>query len=242
MNPSVGVVLAIYLTLLSGLIRLMYPYDLFSPVNSTVGASMTLLSYSGGAQLCAGVIIGLLANAFYRRPNNQVFLEHVIKFGCLLVLAFVAKGLLKNITQIPRPFTEVLTSLDLIDSPAAFYRLSDQLKGQVITMASTIDSWRTMNWLDGLNYSFPSGHTIFVSVTVFYWASKSLSDKCWLMTILLICWGTGVAMSRLYLGMHRPEDLYLSVTIAFAIVIFIECFSSRVSSVARWLSMKILKQ
>ncbi|WP_410965525.1 phosphatase PAP2 family protein, partial [Salmonella sp. ZJHZ19_0069] len=68
------------------------------------------------------------------------------------------------------------------------------------------------------DYSFPSGHTIFVSICLAFFGGLFLQNKCYISALSLWMWGMSVAYSRLWLGMHRPEDLIGSVL--FVAIVF----------------------
>jgi len=59
-------------------------------------------------------------------------------------------------------------------------------------------------------YSFPSGHT---SVAFSTATSLTLATKKWYIAIPAFAWASGVAMSRMYLGVHYPSDILGGIVI-----------------------------
>ncbi len=134
---------------------------------------MQNLTYSAGHQgflISLAILVGLSAWLRRHTTNN---LHLLIQLGLLLVLSFGAKTFLKEFTQSPRPYTETLTELHVIDSPQSFYNLTvDEKNDRIHQVDEQVSEWRTKHWIGETDYSFPSGHTIFVSVCVlfFWWA------------------------------------------------------------------------
>ena len=54
------------------------------------------------------------------------------------------------------------------------------------------------------SYSFPSGHTSTAFATA---TSLTLATKKWYVAVPAYAWASGVAYSRMYLGVHYPSDV-----------------------------------
>lgn len=214
------VCLAIVATMLFVVSSLFYPFDLSMQVSDELGLVMQMLSYSAGHQgfLVTLAILGAITLWVTRASKYKVIL--IIQLGLLLVFSFGAKTLLKQWTESPRPYTHELAAEGLISSPEQFYTLDSNDQNQIIVLASDeVSQWRTKHWLGETDYSFPSGHTIFVAVCVLFFAGLFANHQHTLLSSFVILWAVGVATSRLWLGMHRPEDLFGSLT--FALVLFL---------------------
>nr|WP_261875350.1 phosphatase PAP2 family protein [Vibrio rarus] len=192
--------------------------DLLSHTSDFIGGTLTYLTYSAGSK---GFLITLsilvLFTTLKTTSKKQWFLL-MVQLGVLLVLSFAAKTLLKEVTQSPRPYTQALTELHLVESPSAFYTLTETAQNSLIEQASEhVSHWRTIHWQGETDYSFPSGHTVFVALCLFFFGGLFCKRKQYCALTILLLWGFGVAYSRLWLGMHRPEDL-LGSAIVVAII------------------------
>ena len=78
----------------------------------------------------------------------------------------------------------------------------------------------SIHWVEGINlhsnYSFPSGHsaTIFLLITLIVIFSKGISN---FYSIPLIIFATIIAYSRLYIGQHFYNDIYVGALIGVLI-------------------------
>jgi membrane-associated phospholipid phosphatase len=58
------------------------------------------------------------------------------------------------------------------------------------------------------SFSMPSGHTTFAFALATSW---SLSAGRWYVTAPALTWASGVALSRVWLGVHYPSDILVGV-------------------------------
>jgi len=195
-------------------------FDLGSAVLPFYGAVMTFVTYSAGNQgfLITLAVLSLLVLTLKFSKAKLVSL--CLQLGVLLVLSFAAKTFLKSSTESPRPYTEYLVTEEVVDMPELFYELRLEEKNVVIeSVEDKVSEWRTRHWLGETDYSFPSGHMIFVGVCLAFFGGLFLEVKRFYLVGGMLAWAGGVAYSRVWLGMHRPEDL--AASIAFAGLIYL---------------------
>lgn len=194
-------------------------HDLTSHVSDGTGILFTLLTDSAGSKGFL-ITLTLLVLSLYRyKPTQSDWMQKLSMLGLLLVIGFASKTGLKLMTESPRPYTELLAAEQLIEHPEAFYQLETEQQASVIgEISEKVSEWRTRHWQGEKDYSFPSGHTIFVSICLAFFGGLFLQNKCYISAATLWVWAMGVAYSRLWLGMHRIEDLIGSVV--FVAVVF----------------------
>lgn len=194
-------------------------HDLTSQVPESLGITFTLLTDSAGSKGFLITLTLLLLSLFRFKPSRIEWMQKLSMLGLLLVIGFASKTGLKLMTESPRPYTELLAAEQLIEHPDAFYQLDTKQQANVINQISEhVSDWRTRHWQGEKDYSFPSGHTIFVSICLAFFGGLFLQNKCYISALSLWMWGMSVAYSRLWLGMHRPEDLIGSVL--FVAIVF----------------------
>lgn len=147
-----------------------------------------------------------------------------------LVITQGVKEGLKQIFAEPRPFVTKIME-DMGSSTENFYRLDRSERKQIVrTYYSTrpqVPSWLTSHYIKEVNYSFPSGHSIFaaswlmLAVGFSYLFGKNQRIFQILMRFMTI-WALLMLVSRLRLGMHYPIDILVSILIAwfFYVVLF----------------------
>ncbi|HHX8572142.1 TPA: phosphatase PAP2 family protein [Vibrio alginolyticus] len=194
-------------------------HNLTSQVPESLGIAFTLLTDSAGSKGFLITLTLLLLSLFRFKPSRIEWIQKLSMLGLLLVIGFASKTGLKLMTESPRPYTELLAAEQLIKHPDAFYQLDTKQQANVINQISEhVSDWRTRHWQGEKDYSFPSGHTIFVSICLAFFGGLFLQNKCYISALSLWMWGMSVAYSRLWLGMHRPEDLIGSVL--FVAIVF----------------------
>ncbi|MGR5236294.1 phosphatase PAP2 family protein [Vibrio alfacsensis] len=214
------------LMMLTFFIAAIYPLSLFTAshdltahVSDRTGLLITLLTDSAGSKGFL-ITLTLLVLSLYRfKPSRTEWLKKLSMLGLLLVIGFASKTGLKLMTESPRPYTELLAAEQLIEHPEAFYQLDTTQQANVIRQISEkVSDWRTRHWQGEKDYSFPSGHTIFVAICLAFFGGLMLQKQCYFSAFMLWSWGVGVAYTRLWLGMHRIEDLIGSVV--FVAIVF----------------------
>ncbi|HHX8277659.1 TPA: phosphatase PAP2 family protein [Vibrio diabolicus] len=194
-------------------------HNLTSQVPESLGITFTLLTDSAGSKGFLITLTLLLLSLFRFKPSRIEWMQKLSMLGLLLVIGFASKTGLKLMTESPRPYTELLAAEQLIETPEAFYQLDTKQQANVINQISEhVSDWRTRHWQGEKDYSFPSGHTIFVSICLAFFGGLFLQNKYYISALSLWMWGMSVAYSRLWLGMHRPEDLIGSVL--FVAIVF----------------------
>ncbi|HHF2875869.1 phosphatase PAP2 family protein [Vibrio diabolicus] len=194
-------------------------HNLTSQVPESLGITFTLLTDSAGSKGFLITLTLLLLSLFRFKPSRTEWMQKLSMLGLLLVIGFASKTGLKLMTESPRPYTELLAAEQLIETPETFYQLETKQQANVINQIfEQVSDWRTRHWQGEKDYSFPSGHTIFVSICLAFFGGLFLQNKCYISALSLWMWGMSVAYSRLWLGMHRPEDLIGSVL--FVAIVF----------------------
>ncbi len=195
-------------------------FDLGSAVLPFYGAVMTFVTYSAGNQGFLITLATLSLLVLTLKFSKAKLVSLCLQLGILLVLSFAAKTFLKSSTESPRPYTEYLVTQEVVDMPELFYELPLEEKNVAIeSVEDKVSEWRTRHWLGETDYSFPSGHMIFVGVCLAFFGGLFLEAKRFYLVGGMLAWAGGVAYSRVWLGMHRPEDL--AASIAFAGLIYL---------------------
>lgn len=199
--------------------------NLTSHVSTITGAFFTLLTDSAGKGFIVSLAVFSLLALRLGISREKLF-SRAIQLAVILVIGFAGKTGLKHFTESPRPYTAFLANELVIPQPAHFYQLAKAQKKQVIeSVEGKVSSWRIHSWLKGMNYSFPSGHTIFAAICIALFGGLFLEYKRYLMAGGTLLWAAGVEYSRLWMGMHRVEDLLGSVLFVAAVYFLMPSFS-----------------
>lgn len=200
--------------------------NLFDPISNIGSKAVSWLSRSAGSPLFLVTSAVLCSIPLIKQLPIKKICALYVQFAILLVLSLMLKIGVKAVTEIPRPYTQALVQVDLINSPESFYALSENNKQTLITQVEHIVSpARVEQWRAGLNYSFPSGHTIFAAICVLFWGGFLLRHKHYILTAAIISWGVGVGFSRIWLGMHWPTDLIASLVSASILILCVPTIS-----------------
>lgn len=211
-----GLIMVVVLAILLSLVLLFTGGpDITAPMSNAWGHLFSWLTDSAGKPFFLITTALLCLIPLIEKDSKQKWVKVCFRFGVLLILCFVAKSGLKHLTKEPRPYTHELQALHLVASPQQFYAMDKVQKEAVIAKADgTISPWRVQNWGKDMNYSFPSGHSIFASLVVIIWAGYFFTRRQWLPMGIVLLWALGVCGSRVWLGMHWPHDVFGSMLCA----------------------------
>lgn len=189
--------------------------DLFALNDGHITSWLVFLTHSAGKEGFLFTLALLVGWTWYRIPAcRRQWLDKGIQLGLLLVLAFFFKTTIKQLTQSPRPYTEAMAQVLVLPEPQHFYLLDSQ---QQITameqMQGQVSQDRLAVWNAERDYAFPSGHTVFAALCLLFFGSLLLAHQHWFSASLLLLWSCSIGFSRLWVGMHRPEDLFSAVLI-----------------------------
>lgn len=208
-NKRAGLALLVTFILVTAVVSFVVsPINLTGKVSDNAGMFFTLLTDSAGSRgflLTLGLLLAVMVKL---TGVNRQLLAQLLQLGVILVIGFAAKTGLKQMTESPRPYTEVLAHELLIPQPEHFYNLTTEQQTQVLKkVAEKVSPWRIQHWQGETDYSFPSGHTVFVAICLAFFGNILLQRKQYALSAVLLVWALSVAYSRLWLGMHRPVDL-----------------------------------
>ncbi len=208
-NKRAGLALLVTFILVTAVVSFVVsPINLTGKVSDNAGMFFTLLTDSAGSRGFLLTLSLLLAVMVKLTGVNRQLLAQLLQLGVILVIGFAAKTGLKQMTESPRPYTEVLAHELLIPQPEHFYNLTTEQQTQVLKkVAEKVSPWRIQHWQGETDYSFPSGHTVFVAICLAFFGNIFLQRKQYALSAVLLVWALSVAYSRLWLGMHRPVDL-----------------------------------
>ncbi|MGO1297620.1 MAG: phosphatase PAP2 family protein [Vibrio sp.] len=217
------VIVAVFLLLITAISYLLYPVDLLSSPHVIVGLFWDGLSASASTFGCILTLVVLMSCVVWRSQLSAEFKTNaLIQLFLLLILSLGLKNVMKQVTHSPRPYTTVMAQAAVIASPRDFYTFTHRDKTQKIAeMEGRVSHWRWSNWQTEVNYAFPSGHTTFVTLCLLFFSRLFLMKKRYVLCTALLLWAAGVAYSRLWLGMHRPADLFGAIALENVIFLLV---------------------
>ncbi|WP_456295052.1 phosphatase PAP2 family protein [Vibrio sp. AK197] len=208
--------------------------DLLGSVDATSGWIISTITDSAGQRGLWLTIVILSALSLYKQPLNRTeIFKYIVQFTVIFMIAYFGKNVLKELLESPRPYTELLTHELLLPNPGHFYKLgSSQQLATLDQVVDKVSEWRLRHWYQEMNYSLPSGHTVFAALCLAFFGAIFVRQQRFILASVVVLWATLAAYSRIWLGMHRPEDLYAGIVFVAAVVTF-------TPNVGEWLVAKM---
>lgn len=196
--------------------------DLNASVGHVSGILVTVVTDSAGHRGFLLTLAGLTLLSLNLNMSRRDLVIRFTQLAVILVIGFLSKSGLKQLTESPRPYTEHIAQQQVIPSAEQFYQLDVAEQAQVIGHVSDqVSNWRTRHWQGEKDYSFPSGHTIFAAICVAFFAGLFFQQRRFYLACMVVIWAASVAYTRIWIGMHRPEDLFASaayVTLLYMVI------------------------
>lgn len=150
-------------------------------------------------------------------PRKSLYLIAILLI--ITALGLGLKSALKDTLREPRPYVIWLEKNNFI-APDQFYQLPHKslFVSQQDLSQTAVPAWQQQYWSKNTAYSFPSGHSFFAAQWALIMIALLWRQKAYITMTLAMLWALAVLASRLYLGMHWPQDLILSCLMAFALV------------------------
>ena len=179
-----------------------------------------------GSTPFAIITCGILALLFFPIfPNRQKWILGVCIMACSMVATQGIKTVAKTLFAEPRPY--VIALAEKSDIPTDYFYDKTQDERKVIVNQFYADKAETPSWLvhhreNEVNYSFPSGHSIFAAAWLLLAVGfTEIFGRCKTGSKILVAgvflWSILMLVSRLRLGMHHPIDLFVSILLAWII-------------------------
>lgn len=170
--------------------------------------------------ICTAALLFIIFTLRLKYKHLAIFM----RFALITLVALAAgqsiKYITKNYTKEPRPYALWLDSTAATDHHS-FYGVDSQERQQFIANAAHQDpklpSAVIDHWKQEINYSFPSGHTLFATTWAFLAIIFLRFSRHYVLITAIIVWSLLIEISRLALGMHHPGDIISSAFIAYFI-------------------------
>jgi phosphatidylglycerophosphatase B len=210
-----------------------------SPPTGPLAWFACFLTESGSAHWVAVPLLGCLlillvdpALAWKTRRRDAARLLAILLM-VLPVVAVVNERILKPLVQRPRPSHLALAKAGYIADLTAFYDmprserqallapLAEKTAAQAAATRLQIDRRVLEQWVHETASTFPSGHALnaFLAASLFWFAATTATATRRVVGLALLVWAAAVSLSRVVLGVHRPEDVIAGAALGISIAV-----------------------
>lgn len=234
--------LVVFCTLLLPMTK--FSVDLLTLDQEWLTQMLALFTQTAGTEGFWLTLIALILWTVWCAPTKrQQWIDRGLQLVLLLAISLVAKVGIKQITHSPRPYTETMAQVLVLPSAEHFYRLDTyQQEVSMMQMEDKVSPYRLMIWQQERDYSFPSGHTVFATLCLVFFGGLFVEYQRWLSVMLLLGWSATIGFSRLWLGMHRIEDLWGAAVLVGIFYLLVPKTYSWSASLSMWLTRNRSRQ
>ncbi|MFT5789760.1 MAG: phosphatidylglycerophosphatase B [Shewanella sp.] len=193
--------------------------------------------------IATGIVILIACYRSLAKPN---FLQLVLAVSISMAATLGLNHFLKPFFAEARPNAALLAQESLLNTDN-FYLHSKADKR--VLLSSAIEQLKVArpdltlspaikgHWQHEVGYAFPSGHTLFAVTLALVVSFYLLMAGQTLLPIALFSWAITMGFSRMWLGMHWPQDVLASTTIggiiAFGSITVMQTLATRVNGMQK---------
>ncbi|MCL1051922.1 phosphatase PAP2 family protein [Shewanella abyssi] len=169
--------------------------------------------------IATGIVILI---ACYRSLPRPQFLRLVLAVSISMAATLSLNHFLKPFFAEARPYAALLAQESLLNSDDFYQHNKTDKRAMISTAVEQLQLARTDinlspaikgHWQHEVGYSFPSGHTLFAVTLALVVSFYLLLAGQTLLPIALFSWAIAMGFSRMWLGMHWPQDVLASTVI-----------------------------
>ena len=144
-------------------------------------------------------------SSVFKDKTGNFLSNTALPFAVANPISFIVAGIVKNDENLKREGYRSALALSINTGLTVGLKYAVNRKRPFVTYPEKLNPKSHVG-----PFSFPSGHTS----TAFSMAtSLSLATKKWYVAVPAYLWASGVAYSRMYLGVHYPSDLLGGIVI-----------------------------
>lgn len=206
-------------------------------LKGTIAQGFYWITWTGTTPYGIGFILFILAICFSLIPR-KIFIHLFLAVGLSQVVGLVLNHELKDHFHEHRPYVQWFEQQQQLNSD--FFYLQSKPHKQAMVKQAIAENFRTLpmsdriseHWQREVGYAFPSGHTqfavSFALIVSFYLLSAGFVS----MPILMTFWAILMGFSRMFLGLHWPQDVlgssFIGGLLAFASIAIIQWLAPKI--------------
>ncbi|MCL1058484.1 phosphatase PAP2 family protein [Shewanella gelidimarina] len=193
--------------------------------------------------IATGIVILI---ACYRNLAKPLFLQLVLAVSISMAATLSLNHFLKPFFAEARPYAALLAQESLLNTDDFYQHNKTNKRAMISTAVEQLEVARTDinlssaikgHWQHEVGYSFPSGHTLFAVTLALVVSFYLLLAGQTLLPTALFSWAIAMGFSRMWLGMHWPQDVLASTVlggiIALSSIAVMQTLSIRVNRVQK---------
>lgn len=180
------------------------------------------ITYTGTFPVAVITALAIILFCF-TQVQRHIFKRLLPAIVLSLLLSLGIGYIIKHLTKEVRPDIALMAENNLLNIDT-FNQLDNAAKKQEITQA--IPKLEAINpniqlsipikdhWQETVNYAFPSGHVAFAVTLTLVVNYYLIISGAAIFPMILIAWSFLMGLSRLFLGMHWPQDILAAILLS----------------------------